>query len=381
MDWWHQCFLTVGGTSRTFSNNYTRQRGLEPLRRPATAFAMVSPVVLDFGRVLKDTLATRDGGLTVSNVGTGGLEIQRVRLIGPHAAAFSLASLPSLPRALQQGQAFSVSVRFQGGSEGRHEARVAIAGRDLRSGSQFAIDAVLLANVVAPDMDVLPTTVNFGLVQAGQEVVRNVLVTNNGSAPLRFRVPPPEPWSFFQWSGDLPLQWRSLPPGGGEAVAIRYKPAVIGTHSSSIAVVAEDETVTVRLLGERVPAPLPSVQAVPRQVSFGVVDAGRTETVQLVAGERQRRGPYGYAPRASRGRTADSSRCRDCRRAAFKPDKRPSCRSASPPSARSKGATAPRWSSTAMRPTFHGCGWSCSAWAWAPRPSHWLEPVLTIMMR
>jgi len=129
---------------------------------------------------------------------------------------------------------------------------------------------------------VLPTAINFGLVQASQEVVRNVLVTNNGSAPLRFRVPRPEPWSFFQWIGDGPMQWRSMPPGGSETVAVRYAPAVIGTHSSSIAIVAEDETVTVRLVGERVPAPLPSIQVVPREVSFGLVDAGRTKTEQLV---------------------------------------------------------------------------------------------------
>lgn len=282
LDWWHQCFLVVGPTSRTFSNNYTRQRGLEPMRRPATAAAMVSPAVLDFGRVLKDRIVTRDRGLTISNVGIGGLEIASIRLVGTQAAAFSLASLPALPVTLQQGRAFPVSVQFQGGSEGRHEGRVTIASRDLRSGSQGTMEAVLVANVVAPDMDVVPTTINFGRVQASQEVARNVLVTNNGSAPLRFRVPPPQPWSFFQWAGDGTMQWRSLPPGGSQTVAVRYAPAVIGAHSSTIAIVAEDEAVTVRLVGERVPAPSPSIQVVPREVSFGLVDAGGTKTVQLV---------------------------------------------------------------------------------------------------
>ena len=281
--WSHQCFRVVGPSSTTFSNRYTRQRGLEPLQRPATAFAMISPSLLDFGRVLEGTLVTRDNGLTIANVGTGSLAIQRVRIVGAQASAFSLTPHPprALPVTLQRSEAFPVSIRCQSAAEGEHQARVEITSQDHRSGAEATIHAVLVANVVAPDMNVVPTTINFGLITAGQQVQRNVLVTNNGSAPLRFRVAPPPSWSVFQWTGDAPFHWRSVPAGGDATIAVHYKPTATGRHSSEIVIVSEDQTVTVPLFGERVAAPLPAIHAIPRQLSFGLVDVG-TATKQLL---------------------------------------------------------------------------------------------------
>jgi hypothetical protein len=197
-------------------------------------------------------------------------------------AGFTLASVPPLPRTLQRGQSFPVSVRLRSNAEGRHEARVEISSRDLRSGRDATIEAVLSANVVAPDMDVLPAAINFGLVQSGQQEARNVLVSNNGSATLRFRVPPPEPWSFFQWAGDAPMQWRNLASGTADTLTVRYTPAVIGVHRGTISILSEDETVSVQLFGERVPSPQPSIQTVPSRVSFGVVEVGKADTTHLV---------------------------------------------------------------------------------------------------
>jgi hypothetical protein len=131
-------------------------------------------------------------------------------------------------------------------------------------------------------MDVLPAAINFGLVQSGQQEARNVLVSNNGSATLRFRVPPPEPWSFFQWAGDAPMQWRNLASGTADTLTVRYTPAVIGVHRGTISILSKDETVSVQLFGERVPSPQPSIQTVPSRVSFGVVEVGKADTTHLV---------------------------------------------------------------------------------------------------
>jgi hypothetical protein len=282
-NWSHQCFRMVGPTSQTFSNRYTRQRGLEPLRRPATAFAMVSPALLDLGRVLEHTRVVRDHGLTVSNVGTGSLAIQRVRLAGPQAAAFTVTPhARALPLILQRGESFPVSLQFQSAAAGEHEARVEITSLDHRSGSETTIHAVLTADVVGPDMSVLPAAIDFGIVPAGQAIQRNVLVINNGSATLRFRVPPPASGSVFEWTGDAPLHWRTVPAGGAEAIAVHYKPVATGRHAAEIRIVSERQSATVPLFGERAPASVPHIQVVPQHLDFGMVAIGTAATGQLV---------------------------------------------------------------------------------------------------
>lgn len=250
--------------------------------RPASAYAMIAPPVLDLGEVRRDTLVTRDRSLTVSSVGPVPVVIEDVRLGGAQAAAFAVVPHPprAFPVTLQPGEAFPVSVRFQSARVGEHEARVEVIGADL-VGAPVTVQAVLLADVVAPDMDVLPTAINFGLVQVGQQVTRNVLVTSYGTAPLRFRVDPPASQTPFQWSGDGPNSWRSLPPGEAQIIAIRYTPTAVGTHSSSVVIASDDETVSVSLFGEGVPGPQPEIRTIPRQLSFGVVNVGTTATLQL----------------------------------------------------------------------------------------------------
>jgi hypothetical protein len=250
--------------------------------RPASAFVMISPPVLDLGEVPRDTLVTRDRSLTVSSVGPVPVVIQNVSLRGAQATAFAVAPHPprAFPVTLQPGAAFPVSIRFQGASVGEHEAHVDVIGADL-SGAPVMVEAVLLAVVVAPDMSVVPTAINFGLVQLGQQPVRNVLVTNDGSASLRFRVNPPAPRIPFQWTGNAPNDWRSLAPGEGETIPVHYTPTTAGRHSSKMAIVSDDETVTVSLLGEGALAPRPEIRAKPRQLSFGLVNVATTATLQL----------------------------------------------------------------------------------------------------
>ena len=252
--------------------------------RPASAYAMIAPPVLDLGEVHKDTLVTSARSLTISSVGPVPVVIQHVRLAGAQAAAFAVVPHPprALPVTLRPGEAFPVSVRFQSARVGEHEARVEVIGADLVGAPTGPVQAVLLADVVAPDMDVLPTAINFGLVQVGQQVIRNVLVTNYGSASLRFRVDPPASQTPFQWAGDAPNQWRSLPSGEDEIIPVRYMPTTIGTHSTSVVIASDDETVSIALLGEGVPPPQPEIHAVPRQLNFGVVNVGATATLQLI---------------------------------------------------------------------------------------------------
>ena len=100
-------------------------------------------------------------------------------------------------------------------------------------------------------MSVLPTSLNFGPLRVGQRVVRNVLVTNNGSAPLGYRVGPPSQ-PCFQWPAETAVG-RSLLPGDAAVVAVRYVPDAAGAHPAMLTIVGDDETVRVALSGQGVP--------------------------------------------------------------------------------------------------------------------------------
>ncbi len=212
----------------------------------------LSPAAVDFGRVERNTFGTRLPGVTVSSVGSGPVTVQSVRLEGPQANFFSITPRPpsALPVTLPPGSTFPISVGFRSGLAGAHQARVAVTGLDI-SGTPVTSHAVLLANVVEPDIAVVPSALNFGLVRLGQQVARNVLVTNNGSSSLRFRVNPPTQ-VVFQWAGDAANAWHTVPSGGSEVIAVRYKPVTAGAHTAQIAIASDDGTVSVPLVGEGV---------------------------------------------------------------------------------------------------------------------------------
>jgi endonuclease/exonuclease/phosphatase family metal-dependent hydrolase len=212
--------------------------------RPAAAIA---PPALDLGRVRGNTSAT--GTLTVRSVGSGPVTIRDVQLGGGGAASFQLTVTLTppgpLPVVLAPGQSFPVTVSFRAAAEGGYEARVVVTSEDV-VGAPVTFFAVVSAQVVVPDMAVLPTSINFGPVPVGQQRVRNVLVTNPGSAPLRFRVQPPTQGPF-QWTGDTAGVGRTLQPGDQAVVAVRFVPATVGAHSASVVVVGDDEPIPVRV--------------------------------------------------------------------------------------------------------------------------------------
>jgi len=80
-------------------------------------------------------------------------------------------------------------------------------------------------------------------------VVRNVLVTNNGSAALHYRVVLPLQ-SRFLWLGSVVRS--SLPPGEAAVVPVRYVPDAPGAHSAVLTIEGDDETVRVSLSGQGV---------------------------------------------------------------------------------------------------------------------------------
>ncbi len=219
--------------------------------RPA---ALIAPLALTFGHVNAIELPTTHvDGLTVSSVGTGPVTIRGVRVVGPQAEAFTVTPGPppgGFPVALPPGESFPIGVTFRGLAEGRYMARVMVTSDDVE-GLPGEFHALVTAEVIVPDMSVLPTSIAFGPVAVGQHVTRNVLVTNYGSAPLLFRVEPPAQTALpgFTWSGDEIGTRRVLHPGEDLVVAVRFQPPGPADYSARLTVSGADGTAHVTLSG------------------------------------------------------------------------------------------------------------------------------------
>ena len=217
--------------------------------RPA---ARISPPALDFGRVTAvDQPTTHVSGLTVSSVGTGPVTIRGVRVVGPQASAFTVTPNPpsAFPVVLAPRASFSIGVRFDGRTEGSYPARVVVSSDDVE-GLPGEFHAVVTGEVIVPDMVVLPMSIAFGPVALGRRVVRNVLITNTGSAPLLFRVEPSPPRSNFSWTGDAIGTRRALRPGDQAVVSVTYEPNARARHTGEVVISGSDGTVRVALSGE-----------------------------------------------------------------------------------------------------------------------------------
>lgn len=269
-DWWHQCFLITGRDSATFSNGYTRRRGLEPRQRRQSGAASATPPAIQFGRVLSG--ASVDEEIAVASVGATPIRVDGIRLAGPDRASFALAAAAA-PATLEPGAAVPISVKFRSTRLGEHRAEVEIATLDERSARDVTIRAPLAATVVAPALAVFPATINFAFVEVGQEAERNFAVQNNGNAPLRLKIAPVHPTSAFQWESEHPIGWRELAGGEAAIVRIRFRPLVAGPASTQIVVESDTQKDAVQVVGEGVAPPRPRLQIIPARGNFGAVEA------------------------------------------------------------------------------------------------------------
>jgi hypothetical protein len=144
---------------------------------------------------------------------------------------------------------FSIGVRFDATAEGSYQARVVVSSDDVE-GLPVEFHAVVTGEVIVPDMVVLPLSIAFGSVALGRRMVRNVLITNNGSAPLLFRVEPPPPRSNFSWTGDAVGTRRALDPREQAVVAVAYEPNARARDTGEVVISGSDGTVRVPLSGE-----------------------------------------------------------------------------------------------------------------------------------
>lgn len=148
------------------------------------------------------------------------------------------------------------------------------------------------AHVPLPDMEVTPTSIDFGDVTAGERVERLIRIRNAGEAPLSASLAPPE--APFDVS-DATIE---VPPSSAVSVAVGFAPDAEGAFAENLLIGSNDpdaDLVLVRLSGHGLPAP-----EVDAGFDAGVDAGGGPSTAggcgcRLAAGHGRGAGTFGVA--------------------------------------------------------------------------------------
>lgn len=233
------------------------------------------PASLDFGLVnpgsctTQTVLCTNQANETITVVSWGALPG------GTTSADFTFEAFGT-PSVLSEGDTVDVDVTYCPTDLGNDAGFLGLETDNPDPRRRF-VSVPLAGNGGGPDIDVLPTTLNFGQVSLIAPSRRTIVVTNVGFAPLelssiRFDQGPTGP---FQ----AQVAAQVLQVGDTLPITIEFQPTVEGPIMDIMRIASTDTDepeVQVTLLGEGVNLPPCSYEVAPQALNFGVVERGRT---------------------------------------------------------------------------------------------------------
>lgn len=209
---------------------------------PVESALDASPALLDFGEGCVSETTTRT--FTLRNVGRAPARLAKATIL-PESAPFSV-ELPE--EALAPGHAVEIEVGFAPTEAGRPvEGRLVVRTRD---GASVEVD--LTGRGGRPEL-LAPSRLDFGVVDEGSSVVREVAIRNAGCAPLFVREVVWTSTSTDLAPLDAGLAHVVLSPRSAERVGIRYAPEDLGPDRGRLIVVLQEpegSEVEVEVVGE-----------------------------------------------------------------------------------------------------------------------------------
>lgn len=140
--------------------------------------------------------------------------------------------------------------------------------------------ATATTRVLAPKMEVTPTTVDFGPVVVGQKTQQSVTVRNTGTGPLEVTgVAVSDP----QFSLSSPTAPFTVDPGKEQAMLIEFQPTTPGEKTATLTLTSTDPTrptASVTLRGEGIAA-VARIEVSAQALDFGAVLPGRSSDRML----------------------------------------------------------------------------------------------------
>ncbi len=231
-----------------------------------------TPPALDFGQVNPGSCLTR----TVSCENIANEQVTVIDwVIGQQSSPDYDAAQPQV-QVLDEGDSVDVDVTYCPDSLGEDsgELQIETDNPDVRLKT---IVVELTGTGGGPDIDVLPTTLNFGLVSLIAPSRRTVTVQNVGFQPLEVREIVVDGAGTGAFTAPT-AAGALLAVGDFLDITVEFQPIVVGPIQSTLLIRSNDQDepeVTVTLVGEGVSLPPCSFEVNPEQLNFGVVERGR----------------------------------------------------------------------------------------------------------
>lgn len=206
----------------------------------------------------------------IRNTGTDVLAISKVQV----AAPFSVEDRPTTIEAKSQG---TVTITFSPTATGVFTGMIVIAGDDPANPS----DTVYVVGTGVNSALNVPSTLDFGSTAPNVEVIRDLILTNEGTAPVivySYKLSGPSAASFRL----VDTSAHTIGANASVTVRVGFDPAAAGTFTASLDIAVDDNTAPVRTVVLSGTAVQGQLQIDPASIDFGVVDSGTVSDERFV---------------------------------------------------------------------------------------------------
>ncbi len=266
--------LSLGGNVATQQISLSGDAQLNP--EPTIAFNSDS---LAFGSVEIDE--SKQLTLEIRNLGTNTLNVTTFSVSG---SAFS--SSLSTPAAIERGTPLQVPITFTPKSASAFTGSVEIVSNDANNSTTTVVFSG--EGTVGPPEKILavnPDSLDFGLVTVNESTEQSITLINSGNATLKVTGISSDNSSFF--ISDAPTAENPLfiEAESSEDIDITFAPSQGGeTLFTGTLAISSDRTdssdpLTIKVRGTGVDQPTPNVQLSTRQLDFGELKLGESETL------------------------------------------------------------------------------------------------------
>ena len=232
----------------------------------------VDPWILDFGDVTIDTSAVDTVDLL--NVGDADLQIYGCTYSGdPNLWVSSCPAGAVIP----PGGVEPMEITFHPHAELSYGGLVDVASTDP---DEPVVTVEVLGGGAAPDIDLIPTTIDFGQVPLNTTVTGDAQVWNVGAGDLELGVL--TQYGSSEFFLDVDPSGAILAPGDMTLLTVSYTPTNSQADTGTISIPSNDPdepVVTLSLLGEH--DPVPDIDVDPLQIDYGIQDVGTTSIVAV----------------------------------------------------------------------------------------------------
>jgi uncharacterized repeat protein (TIGR01451 family) len=230
----------------------------------------VTPASVDFGSVEVGETGNRD--VTVENKGNAGLVIGTITIDDPQ---FTIVSGNISGQTINPGDSETISLEFSPSSVGPQAGTLRIPNNDTDE-NPVEVPLSGTGTPKAPEIEVTPASVDFGLVEVGETGNRDVTVENKGNAGLVIGTITIDDPQFTIASGNISGQ--TINPGDSETISLEFSPSGVGPQTGALRIPNNDtdeNPVDVPLSGTGTPKE-PEIEVTPASVDFGSVEVGET---------------------------------------------------------------------------------------------------------